>query len=198
MASYLKPNSFLLLVPFIAFQITACNNNGNSEKPSDKKDSTGAVKETPLINQTALPLINGSVDTLYADATSFKNLPKKKKVFFVLTFLSPDTLTLHGWTTKKGEYDSLPKIMLIKGPPKTINQSPLYFGSVKLDSGDIKRIKEVIDSAHAKYVLFDPVLFYTNHVRYAITVSDDKPGFNKLLVTSPTGTFANPSPPKTN
>ena len=198
MASCLKPNSFLLFAVFISVEIISCNNGGGGEKPSDKNDSNVAVKNTPLPNQASASLIKGSVDTLYTDATSFKNLPKKKKVFFVVTFASPDTLTLHGWTTKSGQYDTDPKIKLIKGPAKTVNQNPIYFGSVKLDKDDVDRIKYVIDSAHATYVLFNPVLINTNHVGYEITVSDEKPGFNKLLVTAPTGAFANPSPPKTN
>lgn len=198
MAAYFKSNRLFLFIPAIVFLIIACNSK-TDEKATDKKDTTMSTSQTPQPNSsiTDVPL-----DALYTDATSFKNLPQGKRIFFVLTYLKPDTVTLSGWPTSNGSFDKNPKIQLKKGAARAvISQDTAYVGNVMLDQGEVRRVKDSIAATHATYVLFVPTPSsdpdYRNHIVYVISLSNDNPALNKTPLTTATGVTANPSPPKT-
>src|SRR5580765_2270633 len=100
MTSYFKlKNRFVLFVPIIIFLVIACNNK-TDEKATEKKDTT--TDTTTSTSQTTQPksgFTGVTLDALYTDATSFKNLPNGKRIFFVLTYINPDVATLSGWPT---------------------------------------------------------------------------------------------------
>jgi len=141
-----------------------------------------------------------TLDSLYTDATSFKNLPNGKRVFFALTYIDPDIETLTGWpTTPSGSFDD-PPIVLQKRSSIIINQTPIYVGNVKLDPNEVKSVKDDINATGATFVLFAPQesSTYPNHIEYRISLTKDDPAHNANPAIIPlTGTVvANPSPPK--
>jgi len=199
MTSYFKlKNRFVLFVPIIIFLVIACNNK-TDEKATEKKDTT--TDTTTSTSQTTQPksgFTGVTLDALYTDATSFKNLPNGKRIFFVLTYINPDVATLSGWPTSTGSFDDPPNITLKKGAEVIINQDTTYVGNVKLNPPDVKRVKDSIAATHATYVLFVPTpsTIYRNHIEYVITLTQDDPALVKIPLTTSTGVTANPSPPK--
>ena len=201
MATNLKFNTLCLSVAIVSLVI-ACNNKGD-EKATEKKDTTADT--TMSASQTVQPkAITGvTLDGLYTDATSFKNLPQGKRVIFVLTFIKPDTTTLSGWPTSNGSYDDDPKIQLKKGSAGVVlNQDTAFVGNVMLDQVEVKRVKDSIATTHATFVLFTPRSSsdpkYRNHIVYDIFVTQDDPALVAKPLTTSTGVSLNPSPPKTN
>ncbi len=198
MATYLKSLKFFLFVSIIIFVAVACNNK-TEEKAAEKdtaKDTT-AISTSQTTQQMA-GLTGVTLDTLYTDATKFKNLPTGKRIFFVLTYIKPDTVTLSGWPTATGTYEDTALITLKKGAAVTINRDTTYVGNVKLSINEIKRVKDSIATTHATYVLFIPTLSttYRNHIEYVILLTKDDPALVKTPLTTGTGVTANPSPPK--
>jgi len=149
-----------------------------------------------------------TLDRLYTDATSFKNLPSppgpKKRIFFVLTYIDPNIVTLSGYPTNPsgaGPFDPDPAIVLQKAANSVIIPgNPVYVGDVVLDPPDIAMVKEQIASTGATFVTFTPQLSstYPNHVEYVVGLTKDDPGVNPvptIIVVAGTATL-NPSPPK--
>src|SRR5204863_7358667 len=143
MTRFLQSTRFLLFVLSVVFLATACN-NGSGDKTNDKKDTTTEAKKST--SQTDLPgaaLMSVTLDTLYTEADAFAKLPANKKVLFVLTFRNPDTLTLHGWSTRSGTCKTDPEIKLTKGPATALpDKNGIYLGNVKLDPNDVKKVKD--------------------------------------------------------
>jgi len=155
-----------------------------------------------------------TLDRLYIDATSFKNLPPPpggpKRIFFVLTYVDPNIITLSGFPTTPsgpgsgpGAFDPNPAIMLKKaaGPPIIIPGNPVYVGNLVLDPDEVNEIKRNIAQTGAAYVLFDPMPSsqYPNHVQYVTGYTKVDPGVNAnpALIPPLAGTVTlNPSPPK--
>lgn len=202
MATNLKFNRLCLLVAIVILVI-ACNNNA-SEKANEKKDTTADTTITSSQAPQAKPAVTGvTLDGLYTDATSFKNLPQGKRVLFVLTFINPDITTLSGWPTSNGSYDDDPTIQLKKGSPGVVlNQDTAFVGNVMLDQVEVKRVKDSIALHHSTYVLFTPRSSsepkYRNHIVYDISVTQDDPTKVATPLATQTGVSLNPSPPKTN
>ena len=203
MATHFKSSRFSLFVSIIVFLVIACNSK-TDEKATEKKDATADTTTSTLqATQPKSGFTDVTLDALYTDATSFKNLPMGKRVLFVLTYLKPDTVTLSGWPTSNGSYSDDPAIKLKKGAANAvINQDTTYVGNVMLDQNEVKRIKDSIATTHATYVLFVPTPSadpkYRNHIAYVISLTKDDPALIKTPLTTGTGVTANPSPPKTN
>jgi hypothetical protein len=191
-------STLLLFFAAIVFLLTACNNNAADEKSSDKKDTTETAKNSSQVNLPTAGLTGGKLDTLFTDSASFVNLPANKKVVFVFTFRSNDTLTLHGWAAEKDTIFNIdPEIKLMKYTPSNISYGEgMYFGNVILKKGEIKAVKKLLDSEHAHTVLFAPKLVDVTHIGYDIFISKERPGLDKILSVITTGAGANPSPPK--
>jgi hypothetical protein len=156
---------------------------------------------TSQANEHKSSLTDVTLDALYTDATSFKNLPNGKKVIFVLTYVKPDTVTLSGWPTNNGSFEDTPVIKLRKGAANsTVSQDTTYVGNVMLDQNEVKRIKDSIATNHATYVLFAPEPSsnpkYRNHIVYVVSVTQDNPALTAKPLAAATGVTANPSPPK--
>ena len=202
MATNLKFNRLSLLVPTVIVLI-ACNNNAG-DKTAEKKDSTAdTTMTTSQVAQPKATFAGATLDALYTDATSFKNLPQGKRVIFVLTFINPDITTLSGWPTSNGSYDDDPQIQLKKGSAGVVlNQDTAFVGNVMLDQVEVKRVKDSIATTHATFVLFTPRSSsdpkYRNHIVYDIFVTQDDPALVAKPLTTSTGVSLNPSPPKTN
>jgi hypothetical protein len=198
MATYFKSNRYSLCVPFVAFMVIACNNK-TEEKSAEKKDTTDTTSRSQT-TQAKSTSAGTTLDILYMDATSFKNLPTGKRVFFILTYINPDIVTLSGWaTTPSGSFND-PPIVLNKSGSIIINEDTVYVGNVKLDPNDVQNVKNDINSTGAINVLFTPSLSptYTHHIQYTISLTKDDPAKTKNPAIIPTtGTvIANPSPPK--
>lgn len=141
---------------------------------------------------------------LFTDATSFKNLPNGKRIFFVLTYIDPDIITLSGWPTTPsggGSFDPDPAILLQKAAHSVIIPgNPVYAGNVILDPNDVQNVKRDIASTGATFVTFTPALSstYPNHVLYIIGLTKDDPATNTnpLIIPTTSVVTANPSPPK--
>src|SRR6478672_8499573 len=135
-----------------------------------------------------------TLDRLYTDATSFKNLPPPpggpKRIFFALTYIDPNIVTLSGFPTTPsgaGPFDPNPAIVLKKAAGSVIIPgNPVYVGNVVLDAHDIQSVKQEIASTGATFVTFTPRLSstYPNHVEYEIGLTKDDPGVspNPLII----------------
>ena len=196
MATNFKSGRFLLFVPIIVVMVIACNNK-TDEKATEKKDTTMSPAQTA---QPKSAFTDVTLDVLYTDATSFKNLPNKR-IFFVLTYIKPDISTLSGWSTSGGDFTDPPDITLNKSTQMIIIQDTTYVGNVKLSANEVHQVKDNIAATHAAYVLFIPAASptYRNHIEYAIGYTNDDPLVNKnpSLLPTATNVIANPSPPKT-
>jgi hypothetical protein len=198
MATYFKSNRFLLFVSIIVFLGITCNNKPE-EKATEKKDTT----DTTSTSQTTQPkstFTGTTLDILYMDATSFKNLPGGKRVFFILTFINPDIVTLSAFaSTSSGSFND-PPIVLNKGGSIILNEDTTYVGNVKLTPNEVQNVKSDINVTGATNVLFTPSLSptYPHHIQYTISLTKDDPAKTKNPAIIPTaGTvIANPSPPK--
>jgi len=200
MATHFKSNRFALFVPIVIFLAVACNNKAD-EKATENKDT----KDTTGTSQTTQPkpaFTGVTLDMLYIDSASFNKFPGNKRIFFVLTYISPDTITLSGFTTIKSGDGSFPDppIVLKKGGSIIINADTTYVGNVKLSHDQVKQVKDDIKATNAAFVLFTPSLSstYPNHIQYTINYTNDDPGIKKNPLVIPTATtvIANPSPPK--
>ena len=190
---------------FGVFPLFAFGNNSLSVKNIDAKDTSGLQKSTLQASQSN---INVTIDTLYIKVDSFKMVPRKKKIFFVFTYKSPDKLSLYGWLSKNRKYDANAtptlKLELTNGPADTHLTIPaeLGFGNIRLDKKQIAAIKDSIDKHKQdgiRYVLFIPVLAPDNaRLQYNIVLSKDAPPLKEEKTASVinTGVSANPSPPK--
>jgi hypothetical protein len=143
-----------------------------------------------------------NLNELYTDAASFTSIPNGSRVFFALTYLDPDIVSLGLWPTRggSGNFDNDPLIVLQKGRSIIINENPIYFGNLELDPPEVKSIKDDIRQTGAAFVLFIPSTssLYPHHMQYTINLSMDDPAVKstpeiiKVLATL----TANPSPPK--
>jgi hypothetical protein len=200
MTTYFKSNRFSLFVSIIVFVAIACNNK-TEEKGTEKKDTTtttDTTRSTPPTNQARSGFTGVTLNLLFTDATSFKNLPNNKRMFFVLTYISPDIATLSGWATSNGDFTNNPDIILTKGISVILDQDTTYVGNVKLSKDEVRDVKQAIADHHANYVLFYPTssTLYPNHLAYDVRVTVDDPALVAKPVTFLTGVVANPSPPK--
>jgi hypothetical protein len=199
MAKYFKSSRFYLFISIVVCLAIACNNK-TDEKATEKKDTTSETTRTSQTTQPKAAFTGGvTLDVLYTDAASFQSIHQGDKLFFVLTYIDPDIVTLHGWATPNGNFSNPPDIRLEKGTPSiNLGLNPAYVGNVKLDWPEIKRIQDSITSTSAKYVVFVPTpsITYRNHVEYSVSVSQDPPTLDKTIQTTSTGVTANPSPPK--
>ncbi len=177
-----------LLYAFILLFIASCNGNEDT-----KKNTATPVAATP--QQTA-SLNPGTLDTLYIERQAFDTLGNGAKLVFSFTFKAVDTLTLHGWLVKGPNFDSLPNLKLKNWHTSSYSYGVgIYFGNVVLRNQEIVKIKSSLNS-NSNYVLFAPYLL-GNNIMYRIYVSDKLHGpKDQILVISPTGADANPSPPK--
>ncbi len=201
MATYFKSNRFALFIQIVTFLAVACNNKAD-EKATEKKDTT----DTTSTSQTTQPkpaFTGVTLDVLYTDTASFNSLPNGRRIFFAVTHIKPDTITLSGWPTRGAagnSFDDDPIIVLKKGSSIVIPVDTAYVGNVKLDPNDVQQVKADIKTTNVAFVLFTPSLStkYPNHIQYSISHSNDDPGHNKNPAIVPTaGTVvANPSPPK--
>ena len=199
MTTYFKSNRLLFLSIIVSLAI-ACNNK-TEEKGTEKKDTTtttDTTRSTAPTNQARPGFTGVTLNILYTDATSFKNLPDNKRIFFVLTYINPDIATLSGWATSNGDFTNDPDIRLTKGISVILDQDTTYVGNVKLSKNDVRDVKQAIADHHANYVLFVPTssALYPNHLAYDIKVTVDDPALVAQPVTFLTGVIANPSPPK--
>ncbi len=200
MTTYFRSNRFLLFVPIIVVMVIACNNK-TDEKATEKKDTTtDTTISTAQTTQPKSAFTDVTLDVLYTDATSFKNLPNRR-IFFVLTYIKPDISTLSGWSTSGGDFSDPPDITLKKSTQMIIIQDTTYVGNVKLSGNEVQQVKANIAATHAAYVLFIPTPSptYRNHIEYAIGYTNDDPAVSKnpSLLPTATNVIANPSPPKT-
>jgi hypothetical protein len=200
MATYFKSNRFLLFLPIVAFLVIACNNK-TDEKATEKKDTT----DTTSTSQTTEPkaaFTGVTLDILYTDSSSFNHLKPGNRIFFVLTYINPDIITLSGFpaTGLGGGSFPDPPIVLQKSSSILMNANPVYVGNVKLDPNQVQQVKDDIKATNAAFVLFTPSLSstYPNHIQYTINYTPDDPAKTKNPALIPTaGTvIANPSPPK--
>ena len=189
MYNYLNlPRVPYLVYAFVLLFITSCNGNEDT-----KKNTAPPMATTP--GQTA-SLSPGKLDTLYVERQAFDTLGNGAKLVFSFTFKAADTLTLHGWLVKGPNFDSLPNLKLKNWHASTYSYGTgTYFGNVVLRNQEIVKIKSSLNS-NSNYVLFAPFLL-GNNIMYKIFVSDKLYGpKDQILVISPTGADANPSPPK--
>lgn len=164
----------------------------------DKKKTDNVTPETTSQPITEV-LTTGSLDTLYIERQAFDTINNGSRLVFSFTFKAADTLTMHGWLLKPGnKYDSLPNIKLKNTKPSGINYSVgIYFGNVVLSPNEFNKIKTALVPG-MNFILFAPVLI-GNNVGYKIFVSDKiRDSKEAILVVTPTGAEANPSPPKVN
>lgn len=182
--------SFFFLLTF--FLLVSC-------KDDDKDTKTNDVSMTEAKGPITNALTTGSLDTLYIERSAFDNIQGNVKLAFSFTFKVPDTLTLHGWIYRGNQiqYDSLPNMILkntnASGYTYTIGT---YFGNVVITVPDYARIKSALNNPAMKYVLFAPQPD-GNNIMYKIFVSDKLSETKEtILVVTPTGADANPSPPK--
>jgi hypothetical protein len=144
-----------------------------------------------------------TLNRLYIDATSIKNLPNGRRVFFALTYIDPDIVTLSGWpATPGGPFDPDPAIVLRKVSSVIIPVNPVYVGNVVLDIPGVVDAKRIIAQTGATFVLFDPEpsTDYPNHVHYVMGFTKEDPTVktNPAIIEIETlaTTTLNPSPPK--
>lgn len=177
------------LLCIIVFLLASCAGNDDKKKTGDPAQEV----KTPPITEV---LTTGSLDTLYAERAVFDNIGNGSKLVFSFTFKDPDTLTLHGWQLKPGnKFDSLPNIILKNLRPSGVNYGVnKYFGNVVLTPNEFNKIKSAL-TAGMNYVLFAPFL-QGNNIAYRVFVSKNIIGTKEILVVTPTGAVANPSPPK--
>lgn len=200
MTAHFKSNRFSLFVAIIAFLVIACNNKAD-EKKSEAKDTTGAATGTSEAKSPITEgLTNGVLDTLFVDADSVRNLPTKK-VVFVFTFRTNDTLTIHGWSAEKDSiFGADPDLELQKYAASAVSYgNGMYFGNMVLKKGDLKELQKRLNNnptLHA--LLFAPKIVDVNHVAYDILFSSGSPTRGeKIANVVASGFNANPSPPKT-
>jgi hypothetical protein len=139
------------------------------------------------------------LDTLFADADSVRKLPEKKLVF-VFTFRTNDTLTIHGWSAEKDSIFTLtPDIELKKYAASTVGYGTgMYFGNMVLKKKELKELQRQLQNTNIRSVLFAPKIVDGNHVAYDIFLSTENPAVGEKIVNvTATGVDANRSPPKT-
>ena len=144
-----------------------------------------------------------TLDILYTDAASLLSIHNGRRIFFVLTYIDPDIITLSGFTTTgngAGGFDPNPAIVLRKAGSMIFNQSTLYVGNVEIDPPDVQQIQREIRNSGAAFVLFIPGVSttYPDHIFYTTGLSMDDPAVKKnpTILEPLTTPPLNPSPPK--
>ncbi len=197
MTSYLKKGKCFLLTSTIVLIVIACNNK-TDEKATGTTDTTATTTSETKSPVTA-GLTAGYLDTLVAVADSVRKLAEKKLVF-VFTFKTNDTLTIDGWSADKDSIFTLnPDLECKKYAPSTVNYGTgMYFGNMVLKKKAVKELQRQLQNANIKSVLFAPKVVDVNHVAYDILLSAENPMIGeKIKTATSTGLNINPSPPKT-
>jgi len=208
----MKKHSFLLMAyaacTTLLFTAIGCGSNESGSTPAAKSDSAektqaaSTPQSAPSPAPALGPLESNYLDTLFVDATPFKNLgnPNTKKITFRFFITNKDSLTLHGWfnESNSSSYGTPPDMKLINGHKSDIEFGMgNYLGNLVLYKDDLKTIRKMARDMESKFVVFVPVAPGTNggQIMYAIHVSDKTGTFSKTTVV-PTGTETNPSPPR--
>jgi len=179
------------LILFTAFALVVSCTGADDKKPAEV-----STNEVALPASTAFT--PGVLDTLYIGRTAFDTIQGNRKIAYSFIFKAADKLTLAGWVFQGSKYDSLPNMELMNGNPSGQPYDyNTYFGSVIISQTDFAKIRQALTNAAMQYVLFAPRK-QGNNIEYDILVSD-VPSFKAemtILVITPTGALANPSPPK--
>jgi hypothetical protein len=191
--------------------LMACD---NPTKKIKLKAVSLEVFRSDMIQQT------GRLDVLYAEKEAFKNLNKVNLFFTYFVNKTDNSMTLHGWPTKKPFFGGGLKfdtndadiIRLKKYAASTVQFSnEIYLSPPYLD----KDVIELINSSdnNLKYVVFEPFSYSKNGfgelIKFRVHFTDTPPPSytenpadtartirTMALMIQQDYYFANPSPPK--
>lgn len=178
--------------------IVSCNDGGDKPGTDTPASTDSDIKTdvTPAKTPAAAALIGGTLDTLWISSTDFPLNPEK--IIFSFTIDPNNKLKLHGWKVKNGpdQFDPTPNYKLTNGGQhKSSTYGPdMYFGNIVLMLNDVATIRNLIRQGGYTKVLFVPGVT-DGHIGYKIFVGKDDQQMS-ILAVDPTGTVANPSPPK--
>jgi hypothetical protein len=191
-----QPGSISLFSCILIIAVS-CNNVKDNGKTDAPVVSDSNITKADPVKQAGAALIGGTLDTLWISATDFPANPEK--IVFSFTIDQYDKLKLHGWKVKGGatQFDDLPNYKLQNaGQHNGGTYGPnIYFGNLVLKQSDVKAIRRKINQGGYTKVLFVPRPFKTYFIAYDIFVGKDNAAI-KVLAVDPTGSEANPSPPK--
>ena len=197
MRKFIYQLSFISFFSWLLIVIVSCKDAQETGKPDTLANSDTNDKKAVVAVAPAAALIGGTLDTLWISNTDFPAIPEK--IIFTFTIDAGNKLKLHGWKVKNGpnQFDPTPNYRLTNaGQHKSSTYGPdMYFGSIVLKSSDVQTIINKIRQGNYTKVLFVPKVTDA-HISYNIFVGKDDGQQISALVVDPTGTEANPSPPK--
>lgn len=181
----------------VLFLAASCNEGTETKKSSENNNKDMSTTTIEKEEKKTTTSISGTLDTLYIDAATFKNLPKSSLVFS-FSFLTDGTQTLIGWSCKnpKGKctgFDTNPNVKLMKyGNTGKAYGPEINFGNVVLTKKEVKDIIAKLGSKY-NYLVFIPEI-KNGFINYSVQMTNDKTaivaGFEDTMID------ANPSPPK--
>jgi len=197
MRKFIYQLSFISFFSWLLIVIVSCKDAKETGQPGTLTISDTNNKKTVVAEAPAAALIGGTLDTLWISNTDFPANPEK--IIFTFTIDASNELKLHGWKVKNGsnQFDPTPNYRLTNaGQHKSSTYGPdMYFGSIVLKSSDVQTIINKIRQGNYTKVLFVPKVT-DGHIGYNIFVGKDDGQQISALAVDPTGTEANPSPPK--
>jgi len=202
MSKYFKQSKLLLFTYFILMLAVSCETTEKKDEPGSPADvENGDTGKGKVVSS----FTGGRLDTLYIDKKVFDTI-QSAKILFSFTFVGPDSLTMHGWLDKPGggpnhkEFDSLPNFKLANSKASSYTYGiGTYFGNLILSSAAYAKLKQALNDAAIKNVVFAPFKL-GNNIGYKICVTKgDMSIMSEVAVVDPVpDSELNPSPPKNN